>query len=153
MLSLSQLLTLSSNSRSSFRLSYRIDAISSHEVSDKGEDYFNVTAIVLGGKEPRKANIKMYSDTISAGALVKVSCTCTYFKALLAVGLKAADSTDVDIDRRDLPKQLHDVQKPGLCPHLITLAEAMLSNSNTELSRAEKRAEVVNVSQKIRRLT
>lgn len=123
--------------------------------SDIGQEgaYLAFIAVVVGGKAPRKPLIKLFSDAINAGAPAKVSCTCPYFRIKLAVPLFTNGSTDMRVRRADIPEKYRGIQKPGLCPHLMKLAETVLSQDNTELDRVRESSRNTNVSDKLKSLT
>lgn len=153
MLTLSQLMVLTQIEKRKWKNRYDLQYFKSGFLEGDEGPYLSFAAIVVGGKEPRKPVIKLFSDQINAGAPAKVSCTCPYFRIKLALPLVTSGSTDVRIRRSDIPERYRGGQKPGLCPHLMKLAEIVLSQSTTEVDRLRKASRKVNVSDKLKRLT
>lgn len=153
MLSLSQLMILTQTDQRKWKNDYRLEFFKSG--ADLGTEgaFLAFVAIIVGGKEPRKPSIKLFSDTIEATSPAKVSCTCPYFRIKLAIPLTTSGSTDMRVRASDLPTKYRGVQKPGLCPHLMKLAEVILSSDNTELDRVRSSSKDTNVSDKLKRLT
>lgn len=153
MLSLSQLMVLTQSDKRTWTNTYDLEYFKSGFLEGDEGPYLSFAAVVVGGKEPRKPIIKMFSDEISPGAPTKVSCTCPYFKIKRAIPLFTNGSTDVQVRRSDIPERYRGIQKPGLCPHLFRLAEVVLSQDNTQIRRLRAQSRRVNINDKLKRLT
>jgi len=153
MLSLSQLLVLTQNDKRRFRSNYRVEALKLNSDADNFGAFLQFAAIVSGGKDPRRSLIRLYAEEVSATATAKVACSCPYFRIRLAVSLFLSGATDMKVDRSDIPEKLRGLQKLGLCPHLLTLAESLLSLNTTEMKRLRHQARHQNVHDRLRRLT
>lgn len=153
MLTLSQLMVLTQTEKRKWKNRYDLQYFKAGFLEGDEGSYLSFAAVVTGGKEPRKPVIKLFSDQISAGAPTKVSCTCPYFRIKLALPLGTSGSTDVRIRRADIPERYSGIQKPGLCPHLLKLAEVVLSQDTTEVDRLRRDSRRVNINDKLKRLT
>jgi hypothetical protein len=146
-------LVLTQTEKRKWKKSYSLEYFKAGQLEGEDGPYLSFAAVVVGGKEPRKPIIKLYSDEISAGAGTKVSCTCPYFKIKLALPLYTSGSTEVIVRRRDIPEKYRGIQKPGLCPHLMKLAEVVLAQDSTEIDRVRESSRRININDKLKRLT
>jgi len=146
-------MVLTQNEKRKWKNRYELQYFKSGFLEGDDGPYLSFAAVVTGGKEPRKPIIKLFSDEITAGAPTKVSCTCPYFRIKLALSLNASGSTNLQVRRDDIPERYSGIQKPGLCPHLLKLAEVVLSQDTTEIDRLRKESSRVNISDKLKRLT
>ena len=153
MLTLSQLMVLTQTDKRTWKNRYELQYFKSGFLEGDEGPYLSFAAIVVGGKEPRKPIIKLFSDEITPGAPAKVSCTCPYFRIKLALSLGVSGSTNMQITRSDIPVRYSRIQKPGLCPHLLKLAEVVLSQDTTEIDRLRQDSRRVNINEKLKRLT
>lgn len=153
MLTLSQLLVLTQQDRRRFRTSYTLDALNSKAAEDNSGVYIQFSSVVTGGKEPRKSMLRVYSTKVDPGASAKVSCSCPYFRIRLAIPLYLAGSTELKVERDEIPEKYRGIQRPGLCPHLLTLCESLLSMNSTEMDRLRQQSPRVSVNDRLRRLT
>jgi len=151
-LTLSQLLLLTQEARRSFKADYRLDSLKQTKGQDVDGEFIAEVGIVVGGKEPRRPIIRAYSEKIDITSPCKVSCTCKYFIYKLAVPLMLTGSTDVKIDEDDIPPQFKNIQEPGLCAHLLALAEVVLAPSNTERDRLRRESARVRISDRLKNL-
>lgn len=153
MLTLSQLLVLTEGERRRFTTKYTVDSFEQRTDSDNIGDFIQFVALLLGGKEPRKSAIRLYSEEVSADATTKVSCSCPYFRIRLAPVLYTMGATDLRVGRDEIPEEYQRLQKPGLCPHLLKLAEVILSPNSTETRRLRQQSPRVSINDRLRRLT
>lgn len=153
MLTLSQLLVLTQQDRRRFKVSYTIDALNAKAAEDNSGDFIQFSAVVLGGKEPRKSMVRLYGSEIDPSASSKVSCSCPYFRIRLAIPMYLAGSTEIRVGRDEIPEKYRGNQRPGLCPHLLTLCESLLSMNSTEMDRLRQQSPRVSVNDRLRRLT
>lgn len=140
MLTLSQLLVLTESDKRRFKVKYTLDSINRRKASDNIGDYLQFVGLVLGGNEPRKSVIRMYAQEPDVGAMAKVSCSCPYFRIRLAPVLYTMGATDLNVRDEDIPEKFRSLRKPGLCPHLLHLAEAILSPDSTETERLNRQS-------------
>lgn len=150
---LSQLLILTQNEKRAFKESYHIDALKLTSGSDSLGKFSQFGAVVTGGKEPRYSVVRAYSEDVTATSTAKVTCSCSYFRIRLAVSLSLAGATDMKVNKADIPEKLSNLQKPGLCPHLLVLVESILSMNTTEMKRLKQQQSRTNVHERLRRLT
>jgi len=146
-------MVLTQPAKSKWTKSYRLEYFKAAPAEDNSGSYFAFSAVVAGGKEPRKSYMKLYSDEIEAGAPVSVSCTCTYFRIKLAIPLAVNGSTEVNVRRSDIPDKYRGIQAPGLCPHLLLLSETILSQNNTEVERLRNASKRTNINAKLKSMT
>lgn len=135
MLTLSQLLVLTRSTEArKFKGSYRLSHLTAKSNEDSVGSYLLFSSVVEGGEEPRKSSVKIYSDTLKIGAPTQVWCTCRYFSYFLALPLSMAGSSILEFDLEDIPEKYREIKrKPGLCPHLLVLAENLSTLSKKEL--------------------
>ena len=122
MLGLGQLVSMSYTEKPHWKKRYTISSLSKR---DEGTHYV-YRASVLGGYRPRLPLIEIYSDIVSPTSPCKVNCTCEYYRFKVALGLSRAGATTSIIRKEDIPATFTRGSKPGLCPHLYQLAEAIL---------------------------
>jgi len=154
MLTLSQLLVLTEPDRRRFTTDYTIEALERRVDSDNLGDFIQFVALITGGKDPRKSALRVYSHEIIVDATAKVSCSCPYFRVRLASVLYTMGATDLRVRKDEIPEKYQGLQKPGLCPHLLKLAETLLSPHSTEMTRLrQQQSPRISISDQLRRLT
>lgn len=153
MLTLSQLLVVTQPDRRRFKTEYTVEALKTGNDSDGIGDFLQFVAVVTGGKDPRKSAIRLYSEEVDAAATTKVSCSCTYFRIRCAPALYSMGATDMKVALNEIPEKFRGLQKPGLCPHLLKLAETILSTNSTEMKRLRQQSPRVSINDRLRQLT
>ncbi len=153
MLTLSQLLVVTQPDRRRFKTEYKVEALKTRKESDNLGDFIQFLAVISGGKDPRKSVIRIYSEEIDPAASAKVSCSCAYFKVRCAPALYTMGATDMRVGPEDIPEKLRGFQKPGLCPHLLKLAETLLATNSTEMQRLRQQSPRVSINDRLRQLT
>lgn len=153
MLTLSQLLVVTEPDRRRFKTNYTVEALKKKSDSDNLGDFIQFIAVIVGGKDPRKSAIRLYAEEISPDVTAKVSCTCPYFRIRLAPSLFTMGATDLKVRQEDIPEKFRGLQKPGLCPHLLKLAETLLSTNSTEMARLSQQSPRISINARLRQLT
>jgi hypothetical protein len=153
MLTLSQLLVLTQPDRRRFKTEYTIEAMKTRKDSDGVGEFLQFAAVVTGGKDPRKSVIRVYSDEVDPAATAKVSCSCPYFRIRCAPALFRMGATDMKVNPDEIPEKFRNLQKPGLCPHLLKFAETLLASNSTEMKRLRQQFQRVSINDRLRHLT
>jgi hypothetical protein len=151
MLTLSQLLILTDRERRKFKNNYNLEALQSGKGMDSRGEFTIFSSVVTGGSSPRKSVCRVYGE-LEAGSPCKVACTCAYFKIRLAIPLYLAGTTDIRIDKSEIPEKYLGIQTAGLCPHLLKLIETILNPNSTEFKRLKKQSRRVSISDKLKGL-
>tara|TARA_R100001132_G_C3273775_1_gene95791 strand:+ start:2046 stop:2492 length:447 start_codon:yes stop_codon:yes gene_type:complete len=136
MINLGQLVAMSQNDKRSWKSYYRIEKLGRSESDDPNDEFILFSAVVSGGKDLRVPKIKVYDEKVSSTSPCTVSCSCNYFRYRLALSLASNDATEVKIRKSDIPTSYTGTQKIGLCPHLMKLAETILSPNNEKSRKA-----------------